>query len=149
MTESSESQPWKLLKRVLPQHTDHAGVMWHGAYLSWLEEARVEALADVGFPYKDLADKGFEMPVVAIQVNYLSALHHGDLVVLESRALPRRFARWPWSTKFLRSGAVVAEASVELVVVKKVGNEHRLLRKIPDQIVNTLLKLQFGPSDLR
>ena len=34
--------PWVLQRRVLPQHTDHAGVMWHGAYLAWLEEARVE-----------------------------------------------------------------------------------------------------------
>ena len=26
-----------LTKRVLPQHTDYAGVMWHGAYVQWLE----------------------------------------------------------------------------------------------------------------
>ena len=27
--------PWKLSKLVLPQHTDHAGVMWHGTYVNW------------------------------------------------------------------------------------------------------------------
>ena len=43
--------PWRLIKRVLPQHTDHAGVMWHGAYVGWLEEARVEALAAAGLGY--------------------------------------------------------------------------------------------------
>ena len=61
--------PWRLYKHVLPQHTDHAGVMWHGAYLSWLEEARVDALAQVGLPYKDLSAKGFELPVVSLNIN--------------------------------------------------------------------------------
>ena len=30
--QSVTTRPWRLRKRVLPQHTDHAGVMWHGAY---------------------------------------------------------------------------------------------------------------------
>ena len=42
---------YTLTKRVLPQHTDYAGVMWHGAYVQWLEErpglrpSRLRALA--------------------------------------------------------------------------------------------------------
>ena len=28
---------WKIEKIVLPQHADHAGVMWHGKYFNWLE----------------------------------------------------------------------------------------------------------------
>lgn len=39
---------WTLTMRVLPQHTDYAGVLWHGAYVQWLEEARVEALQAAG-----------------------------------------------------------------------------------------------------
>ena len=26
---------WKIEKIVLPQHADHAGVMWHGTYFNW------------------------------------------------------------------------------------------------------------------
>ena len=25
-----------------PHHTDYAGIVWHGTYLTWMEEARVE-----------------------------------------------------------------------------------------------------------
>ena len=146
MTKISESQPWKLIKDVLPQHTDHAGVMWHGAYLNWLEEARVTALADAGLSYKDLSDQGFEMPVVSIQINYISSVLHGERVLLESRSLARKLARWPWVTKFLRDGAVVAEARVDLVLVQKFGNRHRLIRKVPDPIATIMHKLQSGPS---
>ena len=35
-------------KIVLPQHADHAGVMWHGKYFNWLEESRINALSEVG-----------------------------------------------------------------------------------------------------
>ena len=146
MIESSDTHPWKLLKRVLPQHTDHAGVVWHGAYLGWLEEARVEALAEIGLPYKNLSAQGFEMPVVSIKIDYFSSLTHGELVLLESRALARNLARWPWRTIFLRNGEVVAEAKVDLVLVKKFGQQYRLVRKAPDHLSKTLLKLQFGPK---
>ena len=40
--------PWVCRKQVLPQDTDHAGVLWHGSYVAWLEEARVQALAEAG-----------------------------------------------------------------------------------------------------
>ena len=62
--ENLKPQPWKLRKRVLPQHTDHAGVMWHGAYVAWLEEARVEALARVGLPYEVISKQGDRKSVV-------------------------------------------------------------------------------------
>lgn len=28
--------------RVQPHHTDYAGIAWHGSYIAWMEEARVE-----------------------------------------------------------------------------------------------------------
>ena len=102
MIEKFDSLPWKLSKVVLPQHTDHAGVMWHGSYVSWLEEARIEALDQVGMKYMDLSLQGFEMPVVSLEIKYISVLRHGELVLLETKSLPRRGARWPWLTKFLK-----------------------------------------------
>ena len=64
MNEFSDKKEWKLTKTVLPQHTDHAGVMWHGSYFNFLEEARIDALNQVGISYADLSKKGFEIPVV-------------------------------------------------------------------------------------
>ena len=69
--EESFKNPWTLDKNVLPQHTDHAGVMWHGSYISWLEEARIEALESAGLSYSDLSKEGFEMPVVSLKINYM------------------------------------------------------------------------------
>ena len=119
--------------------------MWHGAYLNWLEEARIDALSQVGLLYKDLSAQGFEMPVVSLNINYMRAILHGEMVLLESQLLSRQRARWPWLTKFLREGDVVAEAKVDLVLVKRSGKGNRLVRKVPNDIANPLLKLQEGP----
>ena len=69
-----------LRRRVLPQHTGHAGVMWHGIYVAWLEEARVEALAAAGLVYGDLTARGLELPVVSLTIDCRLPLLHGDVV---------------------------------------------------------------------
>ena len=74
-----------LTKRVLPQHTDYAGVMWHGAYVQWLEEARVEALQASGLGYAAMTAMGVDMPVVSLHLDYRHPLRHGDEVCIESR----------------------------------------------------------------
>ena len=58
----NEKKIWKINKTVLPQDSDHVGVMWHGTYFNWLEEGRINALSNVGIDYFDLSkDKHLEM----------------------------------------------------------------------------------------
>ncbi|MFM2205463.1 MAG: hypothetical protein RLZZ560_858, partial [Cyanobacteriota bacterium] len=110
MTQHDETRAWLLRRRVLPQHTDHAGVMWHGAYLAWLEEARVEALQAVGLAYAELSADGLELPVVSLGIQYRQALLHGDQVELRSWVLPRQGVKLPWVSRFIRAdGEVAAE----------------------------------------
>ncbi|WP_216905027.1 acyl-CoA thioesterase [Synechococcus sp. CCY 9618] len=139
---------WRLRRRVLPQHTDHAGVMWHGAYLAWLEEARVEALAEAGLAYSALSARGLELPVVGLRLDFRQALLHGDGVELRSRVLPRQGLRLPWGSVFIApDGAVAAEARVELVLVDLSGgpSRRRLLRRLPDDLERALAVLRSGP----
>ena len=157
--EPQTSPPWRLRRRVLPQHTDHAGVMWHGTYLAWLEEARVEALAAAGLAYADLSAQGLELPVVGLSIDYRQALLHGEWIDLESWVLPRRGVKLPWRSRFLKpDGRVAAEASVELVLVDHGGRNgggggsgdggqgHRLLRQLPAALAAAVERLQRGPA---
>ncbi|MFM9111568.1 MAG: acyl-CoA thioesterase [Prochlorococcaceae cyanobacterium] len=141
--------PWLLRRQVLPQHTDHAGVMWHGAYLAWLEEARVGALAEAGLAYSDLSARGFELPVVHLAISYRQALLHGEWVELRTRMLQRRGARFPWHTEFVGGGGrLAAEARVDLVLVDLSGGpaRRRLLRTAPAELEQALARLERGPS---
>ena len=107
---SVTTRPWRIRKRVLPQHTDHAGVVWHGVYVAWLEEARVEALVAAGLSYAAMAELGIEMPVVSLRIDYRRSLRHGDLVDLESVCDDQSGARWPWCSRLLRGKDLIAEA---------------------------------------
>ena len=145
--QSVTTRPWRLRKRVLPQHTDHAGVMWHGAYVAWLEEARVEALCAAGLSYAVMADEGIEMPVVSLRIDYRQALRHGDVVVLESRCEARRGVRWPWTTRFLLGETVMAEAIVELVMLRRGEEGGVVLRRVPLEVQAVIDRLMGGGQE--
>ncbi|MEB3321540.1 MAG: acyl-CoA thioesterase [Synechococcaceae cyanobacterium] len=147
--EPAPGRAWRLERRVLPQHTDHAGVMWHGAYLAWLEEARVEALAAVGLPYSDLSSRGLELPVVSLAIDYRQALRHGDRVQIWSRALPRRGLRFPWHSRFVTgAGELAAEARVDLVLLERERGSPRprVARSLPADLERAMVALVAGPD---
>ena len=142
------SQPWCLQRRVLPQHTDHAGVMWHGAYVAWLEEGRVEALASVGLDYAELSSRGLELPVVSLGIEYRQPLRHGDQVTLLSEVLPFKGVKLPWACRFLDpDDRLVAVARVELVLVSSPrGQTPKVLRSYPEDLGRAVARLQTGPE---
>ena len=149
MTEHDVKRPWRLSRRVLPQHTDHAGVMWHGAYVAWLEEARVRALEQAGLSYAELSAQGYELPVVNLAIQYRQALLHGDAVEVHSWSEPRSGVKWPWISHFVRAdGSVAAEAQVDLVLVERLAGpqQRRLLRHPPAGLAMALERLATGPN---
>ena len=144
---SSINNHWKLIKTVLPQHTDHAGVMWHGSYLNFLEEGRIDALDKVGLSYSKLSRNGFEIPVISIQMKYRKSFIHGEKVLLTSQFKLENKIRLICKTLFFKSnGDIAAEAAIELVVVRKTNDSIKLVRELPVQIKNILLMLEEGPK---
>ena len=145
MSQNLHMNPWVLRKTVLPQHTDHAGVMWHGSYLNWLEEARINALSSVGLTYKEISQAGFEMPVVEVKIKFKRPLFHGDQVLLESAVSKGKGPRWKFETNFLNdSSKVLANSNVDLVLINK--DDFTLIRKEPDFIFRALSYLIEGPQ---
>jgi len=141
------SQGWCLQRRVLPQHTDHAGVMWHGAYVGWLEEARIEALGAVGLPYSDLSARGLGLPIVSLTIDYRQSLLHGDVVELRSLVRPRQGVKLPWHTALYGPGGVLAAtARVELVLLDFSAGpaRRRLVRRWPGDLEQALERLIRG-----
>ena len=134
---------WDLVKTILPQHTDHAGVMWHGSYLFFLEEARIDALNKVGISYAELSKEGFEIPVISLQIKYKKSFCHGEKVLLKSQFEILNKIRITCKTLFLKSnGDIGAESIVELVLVRKINDSIKLVRELPLNIKNKLLLLE-------
>ena len=145
--DKAESNPWVIKKLVLPQHTDHAGVMWHGSYIDFLEEGRIHALDKVGCSYSELSKRGFEIPVISLQIKYKISFLHGENVSLNSQFKLENKIRLTCKTLFLKSnGDIGAEAKIGLVVVRKTNDSIKLVRELPAQIKHILLLLEEGPQ---
>ena len=60
--------------------TDMMGVTHHANYLHWMEEARIDLMDQMGFPYRRMEAEGVLSPVKSLQVNYLKSCTFGDEV---------------------------------------------------------------------
>tara|TARA_B100000945_G_C20311826_1_gene563204 strand:+ start:177 stop:626 length:450 start_codon:yes stop_codon:yes gene_type:complete len=147
LNELTNKKQWKLIKTVLPQHTDHAGLMWHGSYFNFLEEGRIEALNKVGITYSKLSKKGYEIPVISAKIKYKISFIHGERVLLITQFNLVNKIRLNCKTSFLKvNGDIGAEALLELVFVRKENDSIKLVRKLPADIANILLLLEQGPE---
>ena len=145
MNELINKKKWRLTRTVLPQHTDHAGVLWHGSYFNFLEEARIDALHQVGITYSDLSKQGYEIPLISSQIKYKIPFRHGEKVLLESQFNFKNKIRLNCKTSFLKvTGEIGAEAQIELVFVRKKNDSLKLVRELPREIKNILLLLEEG-----
>jgi acyl-CoA thioester hydrolase len=50
--------------------TDKMGLVYHGNYLTWFEVTRVEMLDILGYPYRNLEQEGYLLPVLEASVRY-------------------------------------------------------------------------------
>ena len=130
-------------KLILPQHTDHAGVMWHGAYLNFLEEARIKALLESGINYYDLVDKGFEMPVREINIKYLSPILKGKEIIIESIFTITNSPKIEIiSYFFAHNRKLLTMSKVTIVLIKK--DNFSIVKKRPVFLKEVFNKLSKG-----
>ena len=136
---------WVIRKETLPQHTDHAGVLWHGFYFNWLEEARIDALSKVGLKYIDLIKDGYEMPVVSIEIKYKSPIFHGEVIFIESRFLINESPRINIKSNFIGTNSTIKTSSnIDLVLINK--ENFSIVRKKPKFLLEALKNLKNGPN---
>ena len=131
---------WKINKEVLPQHSDHAGVMWHGTYFNWLEEGRMNALSKVGINYFELTKNGFELPLIEASIKYICPLYLGDIILIESFFNIGKSPKINVHTRFLNSDEkVLTIAEVNLVLINKAN--FSIVKKRPNFISKAFSKL--------
>tara|TARA_Y100000589_G_scaffold312343_1_gene332608 strand:- start:184 stop:612 length:429 start_codon:yes stop_codon:yes gene_type:complete len=138
-------RPWIFIKSVLPQHTDHAGVMWHGTYLNWLEESRIDSLLQAGINYFELVKINFEIPVIALEINYFSPCFLGDEITINSYYKFSNSPKLLIESEFLnKEKKILTKAAVYLTLIKK--DKFSVARKRPEFIQNAFNKLNEGPN---
>ena len=70
------AQPY--LHKVLYRDCDMMGVVNNANYVHFMEDARVDALSQIGCEYKGMEERGFAGPVIRLSVEYKSSARFGD-----------------------------------------------------------------------
>ena len=131
---------WKINKMVLPQNSDHAGVMWHGNYFNWLEEGRINALSEVGVNYHDLTKRGFDLPLIDSYIKYIKPIYLGDKIIIESIFNISKSPKINVNSKFLNDKKeILTKAEVNMVLIN--NNNFSIIRRRPEFLLKAFSKL--------
>ena len=121
-----------LKQKVYYSDTDAYGVVWHGAYLRWLEMGRVQWCEMAGHNLIELENQDIGLPVVNLNVRYKSSARLNDNLIIETsvskfNGLSVTFHQTIKSEESLKT---FIEADVEVVAISKASG--KLYRRMPD-----------------
>ena len=70
--------------------TDQMGLVHHGSYVNYFEEARISWISNLGFSYSEMEKSGIILPVSRLTVSYLKPAYFDDelIVYVELAELP-------------------------------------------------------------
>jgi acyl-CoA thioester hydrolase len=124
-----------------PHHTDYGGVVWHGAYISWMEEARVECLRSMGVEFADLVALGCDLPVVELALRYHQPVQMGMAAIVKTRMTEMSGVRinWDYQIESTDKQTLFVSARVTLVAVDR--EKGKILRQLPPIVKDALVKL--------
>lgn len=65
--------------------TDQMGIVHHSNYIRYLEETRLYYMNQQGLSYEYVEKMGVIIPVLAVSVEYQSAVRYGDTILISQR----------------------------------------------------------------
>ena len=73
-------------RRVRFEEVDMLRIVWHGHYVSFLDDGRVAFGDKYGFTYKDFKENGFAAPIVQMHIDYQAPLYFDEVFTIEATA---------------------------------------------------------------
>ena len=117
--------------------TDSYGVVWHGAYLRWMEKGRVDFCGQLGLDLVQLKNLDVLLPVTTMTVKYKSSAKLNDNLIVETwfDKMTSLSVTFKQVIKSKETGKIFIEADFDVVAV---NSEGKLYRRIPEDIAKTL-----------
>jgi acyl-CoA thioester hydrolase len=127
--------------RAHPHHTDYAGIVWHGTYITWMEEARVECLRSIGVEFADLVALGCDLPVVELSVRYHQSMRMGMTAIVKTRMMTMEGVRINWDYQIQSPDGVDLFLTAQVTLVAVDREKGKILRQLPPTVKDALVKL--------
>ena len=121
------------IRQVRYYETDMMGVAHHANYIHWMEEARLDFMDQLGFPYAAMEARGILSPVKSVSCEYKSPCTFGDTVTIAVSAESFDGVVMKIRYRMLNEkGGLVCEAQSGHVFLNREGRFVRLRREMPE-----------------
>lgn len=127
---------------VYPHHTDYAGIVWHGTYINWMEEARVACLNSIGIEFADLVKLGCDLPVVELSTRYHKPLRMGMQAIAKVHMKDMKGVRMEWECRIESLDGTELYMTGRVVLVSIDREKGKIMRQLPPAVVEAFKKIR-------
>lgn len=121
------------LHKVQYHETDMMGIAHHANYIRWMEEARVDFLAQMGFPYRAMEEAGVVSPVRSVRCQYKKSCTFDDELSIAVSVKDFNGVVLTIGYEITNAaGEVVCAAESEHVFLTREGKFLRMKRDMPE-----------------
>ena len=134
------------LRKAQFYETDGMGIIYHGNYIHWMEEARTDFMQQLGWGYERAVEAGIDFALTDITCQYRSMTRFGDTVSISLRITHLSPAKLELSYRMTdaATGQLRAEGrSGHFFYDRTKGRPVALKKALPE--VYALLEQQMGP----
>lgn len=120
--------------------TDQMGLVHHGSYINYFEEARISWISNLGFSYSEMEKSGIILPVSKLNVSYLRPAYFDDDLVVNVELAEMPTSRLIFNYTIKNKDEVVVMGTTVLAFLNK---ETKRPVRCPDYMlekVNSLFK---------
>lgn len=96
---------------------DALGIVWHGHYVTYMEDGRESFGAEYGLDYLYIKSQGYTVPLVHIACSYKRSFKYGDTVIIETTFIPCQAAKIQFKYRMFEKGHPELVAEGETVQV--------------------------------
>ena len=113
--------------------TDKMGITHNSNYIRWMEEARIDFLAQMGWDYVKLESLGIVSPVTAVECKYMVSTCFSEKISIQVSIAEFKGVRLKLVYTMKNSeGQTVCQAHSEHCFLDASGNLIRLKKEYPD-----------------
>jgi len=116
---------------------DMTGVMWHGNYCKYYEDARCQLLKKLGFSYSKISERNHQIPLVCLEIKYFRPCHFDQEITITAELIKAdHFLIIKYVIKDKETGEVLSTAETKHAFYD--GNKKRALINAPEFIAKKL-----------
>ena len=99
--------------------TDQMGLVHHGSYINYFEEARISWISNLGFSYSEMEKSGIILPVSKLNVSYLRPAYFDDDLVVNVELVELPTSRLIFNYTIKNKEEVVVTGTTVLAFLNK------------------------------